>query len=123
MVVRDLARLDPGKVSIRDRDMWESRWQLLLACDGPPRGLLREVELHEIAALRASAAFSWLRANLWDAAGNAVLVLLPPARALASGKKGPRTGKAVNEALRAGFAVGMPGVIWLRQPSVARPAG
>jgi hypothetical protein len=119
VVVRDLDRLDPGKVSVRDREMWESRWRLLVESDGPPYGLLREVELQDMANLRTSTAFSWLRATLWDAVSNAVLVLLPPSPAPASGTNA-KTVKAVHEALRAGFAAGIPAAIWLRRPDARK---
>jgi hypothetical protein len=124
VVVRDLDRMDPGKVSVRDRDMWERRWRLLLDSDGPPGALLRTVELQDMAALRTSAAFSWLRATLWDADSDAVLVLLPPTPPPVSGNnasgKNATTVKAIHEALRAGFAAGIPAAIWLRHPDVRK---
>jgi vWA-MoxR associated protein C-terminal domain/Trypsin-like peptidase domain len=117
VVVRDLDRLDPDKVSVRDRDRWESRWKLLLACEGPAQGLLREVDLQEMVDLQKKrAAFMSLRATLRlpDADGNAVLALLPE-REPASGKRGhAKAGRVITEALKAGFAEGMPAAIWLR---------
>jgi hypothetical protein len=118
VVVRDLDRMDPAKVSARDRDRWESRWKLLLACEGPPQGLLHEVELAEMIAYGKDAAFKSLRAGLRlpDADGNAVLALLPE-RGRGSGRRGHmKVERAIAETLRAGFAEGMPAAIWLRHP-------
>jgi len=71
--------MESGKIPAGDRDLWESRWKLLLACDGPVQGLLREVDLQKMADLRADVVYKSLRAafRLDDARGHAVLALLP----------------------------------------------
>jgi hypothetical protein len=120
VVVRDLDRMEPGKIPAGDRDMWESRWKLLLACEGPVQGLLREVDLQKMADLRADVIFKSLRAafRLDDARGNAVLALLPPAPG-----KSAKTGKtAIPGVLKAGCHAGMPAVIWLRHPETRKPS-
>jgi hypothetical protein len=115
VVVRDLDRMEPGKIAAEDREIWESRWKLLLACTGPAEGLLREVELQKMAGLRADAIYRAWRAafQLEDARGNAVLALLPPASA--------KTAKAVIAGLlKAGCHTGMPAAIWLRPPEARK---
>jgi hypothetical protein len=118
VVVRDLDRMEPGKIPTGDREIWESRWKLLLTCEGPVPGLLREVDLQKMADLRADVIYKSLRAafRLDDARGNAVLALLPP---------GPgnsvRAGKGtIPGVLRAGCQAGMPAAIWLRHPETRK---
>jgi len=118
VVVRDLDRMEPGRIPAGDRDMWESRWRLLLACEGPAQGLLREVDLQEMAGLRADVIYKSLRAafRLDGARDHAVLALLPPAPG-----KSVRTGRtAVPGVLRAGCHAGIPAAIWLRHPEARK---
>ena len=124
VVVRDLDRLEPDKMPAGDRDLWESRWKLLLACESPVQGLLREVDLQKMADLRADVVYKSLRAafRLDDARGHAVLALLPPAQAPESGKSA-KTGKtAIPGVLKAGCQAGMPAAIWLRHPETRKPS-
>lgn len=109
VVVRDVNRMNPRNVLVGDRDMWESRWKLLLACEEPGNNMLREADLHK-------ETLHSLRASLWDSpgVGNAVLALLPAPGPL-SGKP-DKVRKAVRELIRAGFDAGVPAVIWLRPP-------
>jgi hypothetical protein len=115
VVVRDVHRMNPRNVLMDDRDKWESRWKLLLACEGPEKNTLREAEL-DTETLHS------LRASLWDSPGarNAVLALLPAPGPL-SGKP-DRERKAVRQLIKAGFAAGVPAVIWLRPPPPAKDA-
>lgn len=118
VVVRDLDRMDPGKIPAGDRHKWESRWGLLLADKGTVQGLLREVDLGEMANLRADVIYKSLRAafQLDDACGNAVLALLPS-------RKSARTGKAaIPGILKAGCHAGIPAAIWLRHPETRKPS-
>ena len=120
VVVRDLDRMERGKIPAGDRDIWESRWKLLLADGGPAPGLLREVDLQKVADLRTEAIYKSLRAafRLDDARGNAVLALLPPAPG-----RSARIGRtAIPGVLKAGCQAGMPAVIWLRHPEARRPS-
>jgi hypothetical protein len=118
VVVRDLDRMDPDKIPAGDRDIWESRWKLLLGFEGPEQGLLREVDLQKMTNLRTDVIYRSMRAAflLDDACGNAVLALLPPA--LGKGAKADRA--AVLGVLRAGCHAGMPAAIWLRHPETRR---
>jgi hypothetical protein len=110
VVVRDVNRMNPRSVSVGDRDMWESRWKVLLACEGSAKDMLREADLH-------TETFHSLRASLWDsaAAGTAVLALLP-APGPTPGKP-DRARKAVRELIKAGFDAGVAAAIWLRPPA------
>lgn len=110
VVVRDVDRMNPRNVPVGDRDVWESRWKVLLTCEGPTNDTLHEAELHK-------ETLHSLRASLWNssAAGNAVLALLP-APGSAWGKP-DKARKAVRELIKAGFDAGMPAAIWLRPPA------
>jgi vWA-MoxR associated protein C-terminal domain/Trypsin-like peptidase domain len=122
VVVRDLERMIPGQVSELDHEKWQSRWKLLLACDGPPQDVLHEVDLQEMVNLqKKGAAFKWLRATLWLPAsdGNVMLALVPGQ--VSASVKPAKAARAVHETLRAGFAAGMPAAIWLRHRSARRP--
>jgi len=118
VVVRDLDRMETGKVPAGDRDIWETRWRLLLAGEGPALGLLREVDLQKMADLRADSIYKSLRAAFRhdDARGSAVLALLPPAPG-----KSLRTGRAaIPGVLKAGCHAGIPAAIWLRHPETRK---
>jgi vWA-MoxR associated protein C-terminal domain/Trypsin-like peptidase domain len=116
VVVRDLDRTETDKIPAADRDMWESRWNRLLADGSAVPDLLREVDLQEIAELRPDVIYKSLRAafRLEGARGNAVLALLP------AGKSARITRIAVPRVLKAGCDAGMPAVIWLRHPEARR---
>ena len=118
MVVRDLDRIEPGKLPAADREVWESRWKLLLACEDHAQDLLREVDLQEMASLRADAIYKSLRAafRLDEARGNAVLALLPPT----SGTVAKAAKDAVPGVLKAGCHAGIPAAIWLRRPEARK---
>ena len=118
VVVRDLDRMEPGKIPAEDRDLWESRWKLLIAPEGPVRGLLREVDLQAIAGLQAHVIYKSLRAafRLDDARGSALLVLLPPA----SGEIAKTRKAAIPGVLKAGFDAGIPAAIWLRHTTARK---
>jgi hypothetical protein len=110
VVVRDVNRMNPRNVLAGDRDMWESRWKVLLACEGSAKDMLREADLHK-------ETLHSLRASLWDspAAENAVLALLPaPGPASIKADKARRV---VRELIKAGFDAGVPAAIWLRPPA------
>lgn len=119
VVVRDLDRMQSGKLSAGDREIWESRWKLLLASENPVQNLLREVDLQGMADLRADAIYKSLRAafRLDQARGNAVLALLPPA----PGTNAKVAKDAIPGVLKAGCHAGMPAAIWLRHPEARKP--
>ena len=118
MVVRDLDRMEPGKIAAGDREIWESRWKLLLTGQSHAQGLLREVDLQGMASLRVDAVYKSLRATfrLDDARGSAVLMLMPPAPRI-NGSAGKA---AIPWILKACCHAGMPAAIWLRHPDARR---
>jgi vWA-MoxR associated protein C-terminal domain/Trypsin-like peptidase domain len=114
VVVRDVNRMNPRNVLVGDRDVWESRWKVLLACEAMAEDLLREADVQR-------ETLHSLRASLWDspAAGTAVLALLPaPGPASV---KADRARKAVRELIKAGSDAGVPAAIWLRPAAPRKP--
>lgn len=100
VVVRDIERMAPGT----DRRMWEYRWQCLCNCSSDDLSL---------SALRwvfpeKNENFRQLRASLRlaDSQAKACLALLP----------GPTAEIQRIELLKAGFEVGIPAAVWLREP-------